>query len=310
MAKKVFNLSIKDLKEILGVVKKKRKTKKNKKLINYIGIRPKTRRASSRRASSQHMIPSNVSTLQSENLHLINKQLENKIVDKENKVDDQLVVKDDSITKLQDDINYVKNIGMGLYNDFYSKQNKKSFNLSSNKSKNMDSSNVIRPDTFDDNIDVGTTQGSDTFQDFYDEKPSIQELPPVTPIKEENVDVQTPEVSHSKVYIKPDYIPEEANPLKQSARIKENNEAKEKQEKKEEKKERQILKTSDNFQKKKDMYLTLAKENNIEPNKTIFLTNSLSTINNNLIKINEQIRLKNIANDTPKKTPKKKSEKK
>lgn len=151
MAKKVFNLSIKDLKEILGLFKKKKRRKRNKKTINNT------------RASSQHMIPSNVSTLQSENLHLINKQLENKIVmDNDKKVDDQLVVanKPDDIAKLQNDINGMRAQGELMFKDVYSKYS----NLSNIQSKNMNKSNVVRSNTFDDNIDVSTTGGDDDFQ--------------------------------------------------------------------------------------------------------------------------------------------------
>ena len=153
MAKKVFNLSIKDLKEILGVVKKKKRRKRNKKPINDTS-----------RATSLHMIPSNVSTLQSENLHLLNRQLENKIAGKEKKEEDQLVVanKQDDIAKLQNDINSMRSQGELMFKDVYSKYS----NLSNIQSKNMDSSNVVREDTFDDNVDVGTTGGDDTFQNL------------------------------------------------------------------------------------------------------------------------------------------------
>ena len=156
----------------------KRKIKRNKKSINKTV-----------RSSSEHMmIPTNVNTLQSENLHLLNRQLENKIEqDKEVKNDNQLVVKDDNINRLQNDINSMRSQGEVIFKDVYSKL--KSSNLSNIKSKNMNFSNVLRKDTFDDNVDVGTTGGDDSFQnlktpqtdttfgDIYDTR---DDTPPVT----------------------------------------------------------------------------------------------------------------------------------
>ena len=85
MTKKVFNLSIKELKDIIGIFdkkKKKRRRKRNKKSI--------INKTNNVRSTSEHMmIPTNVSTLQSENLYLMNRQLENKIEqDKETEEED------------------------------------------------------------------------------------------------------------------------------------------------------------------------------------------------------------------------------
>ena len=152
MAKKV--LSIKDFKEILKIVKKtdkkKKKRKRNKKTLTNV-------RSSSQMSSSSQMIPINVSTLQSENLLLQNKALENKIAN----VDNKLIVSED-IDKLQNDINSMKSYGQLMFKDVYSKYS----NLSNIKSKNMNRSNVARYDIYDDNIDVPTTGGDNTFQNL------------------------------------------------------------------------------------------------------------------------------------------------
>jgi hypothetical protein len=151
MSKKVFNLSIKDLKEILGVFKKKKRRKRNKKNINKLNVR-----SSSNHMTSSSFIPMNVNTLQNDNLHLINQQLQNKINET------PTPPANDNILKLQNDFNLMREQGIGFVKDLY----KRTSNLSNIQSKNINSSNVIRSDTFDDNIDVGTTSGDDNFQNI------------------------------------------------------------------------------------------------------------------------------------------------
>jgi hypothetical protein len=266
MTKKVFNLSIKDLKEILGVVKKKKRRKRNKKNINKInnGVRS----SSNHMVASSSFIPTNVNTLQNDNLHLINQQLQNKInLDKEIKQDDnQLVVsnKKDDIKKLQNDMNSMKEQGMKYISDLYTKTYQKPTNLSNIKSKNIDVSNVLRADTFDDNIDVGTTSGDDTFQNLKtDQTESF-----ITPIKKEaEVEVEVPQtptnISYDKVY-ETDEIPKETNETIQKTENipKETNPMNE-----------------SNFEKKKKIYTDLCLEKDIIPKQSVLDSNNAGTIN-------------------------------
>ena len=165
MTKKVFNLSIKELKSLLTLTdkKKKRRRRKNKKTINKIG---------GIRSTSEHMmIPTNVSSLQSENIRLLNQQLENKI-EKEKTIkpeENQIVVKQDDelkqirdrLNKTDENINNINSFGSKLYKDYY-----KSTGLSNIPSQSMNASNVLRTDVDTDNIDVTTTQGSDDFNNY------------------------------------------------------------------------------------------------------------------------------------------------
>ena len=76
-----------------------------------------------------------------------------------------------------------------MFKDVYSKYS----NLSNIKTKNMNSSNVVRADTFDDNIDVPTTGGDDTFQNvktqedpsLYNTYANVDEIPMASPPKKQ-----------------------------------------------------------------------------------------------------------------------------
>jgi hypothetical protein len=177
-------LSIKDLKAILNIVKKtdkKKKRRRNKKrLTNNV-------RSSSQMFGSSQNIPTNISNLQSENLLLQNKQLENKLI---NDKDNQLVVSDkQDINKLRDDMNSMRSQGNSILRDVYSKVS----NLSNIQSKNINPTNVVRSDTFNDNFDVSTTGGDDTFKDIktqegeqpilYDKYANVDEIPMSSPPK-------------------------------------------------------------------------------------------------------------------------------
>jgi hypothetical protein len=288
MSKKVFNLSIKDLKEILGVVKKKKRRKRNKKTINKTNI---NKTDNNYRSSSLHMIPSsftptNIGNLQSENLHLINQQLQNKLnKEKEIKEDDnQLVIsnKQDDIMKLQNDMSSMRQQGLKYITDLYSKTYQKPTNLSNIQSKNIGVSNVLRTDTFDDNIDVSTTNGDESFQTRTQPNEEI----PITPIKkvediQEEEEPQTPtNISYSKVYKTeeipdeiPDQIPKENNPMAMKLR-------------------------SDvdiNFKKKVKIYTELAIKNNIIPSQKVLDSNNVSTINAAIKKVDPIYHQDNIA---------------
>ena len=180
-------LSIKDLKSILNIVKKtdkkKKRKRKNKKVLkNNV-------RSSSQMFGSSQTIPTNISNLQSENLLLQNKQLENRLInDKQD--DNQLVVSDkQDINKLRDDMNSIRSQGNSILRDIYSQVS----NLSDIKSKNIDQNNVLRSDTFNDNFDVSTTGGDDTFQDIktpeveqpnlYDTYANLDVIPMASPPK-------------------------------------------------------------------------------------------------------------------------------
>jgi hypothetical protein len=167
MSKKVFNLSIKDLKEILGVAKKKKRRKRNKKNINKLNVR-----SSSNHMASSSFIPTNVNTLQNDNLHLINQQLQKKLNETPAQPANDLVVsnKNDDMIKLQNDVNSMRDQGINYINDLY----RKTSDLSNIKSKNIDTSNIARSDIYNDNIDVSTTGGDNSFQNIKTGEPDLQ----------------------------------------------------------------------------------------------------------------------------------------
>jgi hypothetical protein len=237
-------LSIKDLKSILNIVKKtsKKKKRRNKKrLTNNNNVR----------SSSLQMIPSNVNNLQSENLLLQNKQLENNLIkNKEKQADNQLVVANNNndYTSLNDKIDMMQSQGNRLFSDLYSRSKTKS-NLSTNKSKNMDSSNMKVDLT--DSIDVPSTGGDDIFE--------AKETPTKSPIIEEVIS-STPDVKFDKVYdseLKSDVIPAMTNSTKTDAG-------------------KLLI--------RKKLFTDLSLELGLVPNSTI-LSKSVSTINKEIVKL-------------------------
>jgi hypothetical protein len=82
---------------------------------------------------------------------------------------------------LQNDMNAMKEQGMKYISDLYTKTYQKPTNLSNIKSKNIDVSNVLRADTFNDDIDVSTTGGDDTFQNLKTDQ--TESFIPLSPLK-------------------------------------------------------------------------------------------------------------------------------
>jgi len=186
--KLVFNLSLKDLKD-LGIIKtkrKKRKGSKKKKVINNPYNNDNVKSISS------HMPPyafMNMNNLQAENLRLQNTALEEKAKQPKKTESTELVVSQqqpqlDRYQALEDQLNEQKlrtdnyfNQGKMYIQDLYSNyassfSNPKKFstrdtNFSQPTSQSMDDTNVLRSDTFTDNVDVGATGGDDMFGNAY-----------------------------------------------------------------------------------------------------------------------------------------------
>jgi hypothetical protein len=171
----VFNLTIKDLKD-LGILKKKKKRKSKRRIKNDIAYNQiKSSSSHMQQPPAQFM---NMNNLQSENLKLQNNALEllqNKIENKiENKEENQMVVSNPQIERLQQLENNFNNHKLDTQtnlnythdyiNDLYNKAaTQYSSRFTGNPSAKMDSSNVYNVD----NIDVNETEGSDSFQNAF-----------------------------------------------------------------------------------------------------------------------------------------------
>lgn len=297
MAKKLFNLSIKDLKDIVGLFDKKKKKRRRRRSSKKTII-------NNQKSSSDHMVPTNVNNLQSENLHLLNQQLQLKLDNaKTDEVTDVVVAnKQNDIEKLQNDMSYMKNIGIGIYNDLYSKSYKKS-NLSNIRSKNLDSSNVVRNDLYDDNIDVASTGGDDVFQTMktnyagdpepmktpVDEIPTpVDEIPPSTPVKSPTPPVKSPQVD--EIYKTETSVPVIDNPkIKKSERLKQKQDQIDANQKVIDQNAKIKMNLDNNVQKNKAIYNKLAIDNNIKPDPNVMKAKTLETVKKNIKKIQDQI---------------------
>ena len=179
--KLVFNLSLKDLKD-LGILKKKKRKRKSHRKKKVISSTPTTDAVKS---ISSHMPPyafMNMNNLQAENLRLQNQALEEKKQSKQSDSNELVVSKPqiDRYQALEDKFNEHKlktdgYIGQGvqhintLYNQIKSFQPQQNTEQQSRDrftqptSNSIDDSNILRTDTFTDNVDVGATSGDDTF---------------------------------------------------------------------------------------------------------------------------------------------------
>lgn len=208
------------------------------------------------------MTPSNVSTLQSENLHLVNHQLQNNIKNKEITNDgNQLVIskKNNDFMKLQNDMNFMKQSGMKYISDIYSKIYQKSTGLYNIQSKNISSKNV-RFDTFSDNIDVPTSTSNNCFE-------TKIESPILSPTSSDSETSPPPlELdSDSDVSLQPLNIIQMYQPLMKTRQYVT--------------KQKEVSQENSNYNKKVKIYIDLNIKKNLTPNQSVINSNNVSTIN-------------------------------
>jgi hypothetical protein len=205
--KLVFNLSIKDLKD-LGILKKKKRRRKKyiKKRFDQYGNAIKS--------DSSHMSNpvafQNMRNLQSDNLKLTNEALEKKAKEPATKTEStNLIVHQPNNKSIEDKINEHKDYydtqlkqGRTVLSDLYKRvfsqdekfNKKRNYQFTNPRAKDI-YNNPIRDDTFTDNIDVATTDGSDAFKPEADKVPIIQ--PAAAPIATETVVDNSPIIAQS-----------------------------------------------------------------------------------------------------------------
>jgi hypothetical protein len=179
--KLVFNLSLKDLKE-LGVFKKKRRKRRTykKKALSNLNYDVKS--------SSAHM-PTNTfmstNNLQNENLSLINRNLEKLAIEPKATSSNDLIVslrpQLDRLNNLENNFRAQKqiydqqhNFSQQLFSDLYGRHMSKPeiFQTRDKSFVYPSSKNIVREDTFDDNVDVSASGGSSTFSNAFGISPS------------------------------------------------------------------------------------------------------------------------------------------